>query len=165
MEYTVREIKENEICLLANFLYEAIFIPEGFSGEIPRDIIYKDKNVFSFIKDFGKSPDDYALVALVNGEIVGAVWVRTNQGYGHIDKKTPHFAISLEKPYRSHGIGTALMKAMLSLLKNKGYKQASLGVNKQNYALNMYKKLGFKIIGDGADETEYLMLCDLDQKN
>ncbi|WP_330392406.1 N-acetyltransferase [Hespellia stercorisuis] len=53
------------------------------------------------------------------------------------------------------------MKKMLQLLKEKGYKRASLGVNKENYAVCMYKNVGFEIIGDGADETEYLMVCDL----
>ncbi len=33
------------------------------------------------------------------------------------------------------GIGTALMEAMLQLLKEKGYKQTSLSVQKANYAV------------------------------
>lgn len=79
--------------------------------------------------------------------------------YGHIDDETPSFAISLYKEYRHQGIGTALMKAMLSELKEKGYKQASLAVQKANYALRMYKKVGFEIIDE--NDEEYIMVCHL----
>lgn len=57
------------------------------------------------------------------------------------------------------GIGSALMVGMISLLKGKGYKQASLSVSKDNYATRLYKKLGFKVIGEGRDD--YIMLLDL----
>ncbi len=79
----------------------------------------------------------------MDGKIVGAVWVRIMDDYGHIDDSTPSFAISLYKEYRGKGIGTLLMKEMLSALKERGYKQASLSVQKENYAAKMYQKLGF----------------------
>lgn len=53
------------------------------------------------------------MVAEVNNEIVGAVWVRIMNDYGHIDDETPSLAISLLKEYRNYGIGTELMKQML----------------------------------------------------
>lgn len=39
--------------------------------------------------------------------------------YGHIDDETPSLAISLYGEYRHLGIGTALMKAILHLLKER----------------------------------------------
>lgn len=158
MDYIIREIRKNEIPLLDDFLYEAIFIPKGFKGEVPRDIIYTNPQIYTAIKDFGTYPDDCCLVAEVGEKVVGAVWVRIADEYGHIDDETPSFSISLYKEYRGMGIGTELMKQMLELLKSKGYKRASLGVNKENYAVRMYKKAGFEIVGDGADETEWLMV-------
>ena len=79
--------------------------------------------------------------------------------YGHIDDNTPSFAISLYEEYRGKGIGTELMKTMLKLLKDKGYKKTSLAVQKDNYAVKMYKKVGFKIIDE--NKQEYIMICDL----
>ena len=40
----------------------------------------------------------------------------------------------------------------------KGYRRVSLGVNKENYAVRMYQNLGFEIVGEGADETEWSMM-------
>lgn len=51
------------------------------------------------------------------------------------------------------------MKAMLQFLKYKGYKQTSLSVQKANYAVNMYRKLGFEVVKD--NEEEYIMICKL----
>ena len=79
--------------------------------------------------------------------------------YGHIDDKTPSFAISLYREYRGRGIGTKLMQEMLNLLKEKGYKRASLAVQKANYAVRMYKKVGFKTVDE--NEEEYIMVCSL----
>lgn len=98
-------------------------------------------------------------VAEVDSLIVGAVWVRIMNDYGHIDDETPSFAISLLKDYRNYGIGTALMKKMLEELRNKGYNKASLAVQKVNYAVGMYKKVGFEIIDE--NEEEYIMICQL----
>ena len=58
--------------------------------------------------------------------------------------ETYGFAISLYKDYRGFGIGTDLMKEMLRILKERGYKQASLAVQKANYAVRMYQKTGFE---------------------
>ena len=46
-------------------------------------------------------------------------------------------------------------------LREAGYPRASLSVQKENPALRLYERLGFSIIGDGFDETEWLMTIDL----
>ena len=127
MNYIIREIKEEEYPILSDFLYEAIFIPE--SMEKPPKAIIEQSELQVYIADFGKE-DDWCLVAEVKGKIVGAVWGRIMNDYGHIDDETPSLAISLYGEYRHLGIGTALMKAILHLLKEKGYKQTSLSVQK-----------------------------------
>lgn len=71
----------------------------------------------------------------------------------------PSFAISLYKEYRGCGIGTALMKKMIQELKIRGYEKASLSVQKANYAVKMYKNVGFEIVDE--NEEEYMMVCRL----
>ena len=115
----LREIRDNEIELLQDFLYEAIFIPEGV--EPPARDIIEQPELKLYYEGFGKGMADYCIVAEDDGRVVGAVWTRIMNDYGHVDDDTPSFAISLYKEYRGQGIGTQLMKDMLTLLKKKGY--------------------------------------------
>ena len=154
MNINIRQIKSNEYSLLDDFLYEAIFIPEGVEAP-PRDII-KASELQVYVQDFGKQESDICFVAEVDGKVVGAVWVRIMDDYGHIEDGVPSFAISLYKEYRGLGIGTALMKQMLQELKGRGYKKTSLAVQKVNYAVKMYKKVGFEIVDE--NEEEYIMV-------
>lgn len=157
MKYTIRRIRKEEYSVLEDFLYEAIFVPEGATA--PPRIILEKPELQVYLTDFGKRPADIGLVAEVDHKIAGAVWVRIMNDYGHVDEETPSFAISLYKEYRGFGIGTALMKEMLRILKEEGYKQASLAVQKENYAYRMYKKVGFEICDE--NEEEYIMVCKL----
>ncbi|MCI8376866.1 MAG: GNAT family N-acetyltransferase [Lachnospiraceae bacterium] len=156
MDYKIREIKESEYSVLSDFLYEAIFIPKGIE-KLPKSII-EQPELQVYIADFGKA-DDWCLVAEVKGKIVGAVWARIMNDYGYIDDETPSLAVSLYEEYRHLGLGTALMREMLQFLKDKGYKQISLSVQKENYALNMYRKVGFEVVKE--NEEEYIMICQL----
>lgn len=157
MDYKIRKIRESEISLLNDFLYEAIFIPEG-AEEPPKSIIYNPE-LRVYTEGFGTEKHDYALIAEAEGKAIGAVWARIMKDYGHLDDNTPSFAISLYKEYRGYGIGTAIMKEMLRLLRIKGYKRASLAVQKANYAVKMYKNVGFRVVDE--NEEEYIMICDL----
>lgn len=159
MNYTIRKIKETEHIVLNDFLYEAIFIPEGITPP-PREIIYQPE-LQVYVRNFGQLPDDHCFVAEADGKIAGAVWVRIMDDYGHVDAQTPSFAISLYPEYRGFGIGTELMREMLLHLKFCGYKQASLAVQKANYAVRMYQKVGFMIVDE--NEEEYIMTMDLEQ--
>ena len=79
--------------------------------------------------------------------------------YGYVDDETPSIAISLLKDYRNYGIGTELMKRIILVLKEQGYKQVSLSVQKMNYAVQMYKQVGFEIVDENNEE--YIMVCKL----
>ena len=153
----IRALRDNEIELLKDFLYEAIFIPEGMKA--PDKDIIKEPELRIYYEDFGSSSADNCLVAEEEGKVIGAVWTRIMNDYGHVDDNTPSFAISLYKEYRGLGIGTQLMKEMLKLLKEKGYERASLAVQKANYAVKMYEKVGFETVDE--NEEEYIMVCRL----
>lgn len=155
MELRYLRLDENE--LLKDFLYEAIFIPEGV--EPPAREIIEQPELKLYYEGFGTGKADYCIVADDDGKVIGAVWTRIMNDYGHVDDETPSFAISLYKEYRGQGIGTKLMEQMLALLKEKGYKRASLAVQKANYAVKMYKNVGFKTVDE--NDEEYIMMCEL----
>lgn len=157
MDYQIRQIRTEEIPQLKDFLYEAIFIPEGVAAP-PREIV-NDESLQVYIRDFGNLPDDRCLIAVAGDKVVGAIWSRIMNDYGHIAEDVPSIAISLYKEYRNQGIGSRLLNQMLALLKADGYKGVSLSVQKANYAMKMYQKAGFKVISDDAEEA--IMKCDL----
>ena len=155
----IRKLCSKEVYLLKDFLYEAIFIPEGVQPPA-RDIVERPE-LRIYYDDFGAGPADHCLAAEADGHVVGAVWTRIMNDYGHVDDETPSFAISLIPEYRGQGIGTRLMREMLSLLKEQGYRKASLAVQKANYAVRMYRNVGFEIIDE--NDEEYIMVCRLSE--
>lgn len=156
MKYVIREIRQEEYHVLNDFLYEAIFIPDGVEPP-PKSIIEKPE-LQVYVSDFGKK-DDFALLAEVNQKVIGAVWCRIMNDYGHIENDTPSLAISVFKEYRQLGIGTELIRQMLLLLKKNGYQKVSLSVQKANYAVNLYLKSGFTVVNEIHEE--YIMICEI----
>ena len=65
----IRTMKKEEYDVLEDFLYEAIFIPEG--AEKPSKDIIKNKDLQVYINKFGAEKDDNCLVAEYNNKIVG----------------------------------------------------------------------------------------------
>lgn len=153
----IRPLRPEEAPLMDVFLYEAIFQRPG-QPRLPREITAKPE-LRVYIQDFGAKRGDHCLCAEEGGRVIGMVWTRIIPGYGHLDNETPEFAISLLPEARGRGVGSRLMRAMLTLLRQEGYARASLAVQKDNYALRMYQKAGFVTIGE--TEEEYLMRVDL----
>ena len=158
----VRVMRESDYECLPEFLYQAIYIPES-EDPPPRSVI-NDAEIIVYIKDFGTQPGDLSVAAEQNGQIVGVAWTRIIPAYGHIDSETPELAISILPEFRSYGIGTKLMKKLLEVLRENGYKRTSLSVQKDNPAVRFYQRLGYKMSGkriDHAGHEDYLMIKEL----
>lgn len=157
-QITVRQIKQEEYPELREFLYLSIFVPEG-SEPAPRSLL--DEPEFQVYLDrFGEQPHDRGLVAEDGGKLVGAIWARIMDDFGHIDDQTPSLAISLLPQYRGRGIGTALMEGMLALLKQDGHRRVSLSVQRANCrAVGLYEKTGFQVFRE--EPEEYIMVRNL----
>lgn len=160
--YTIRPLRPDEYPLLKDFTYQAIFQREN-EPQLPYSVLDQPELAL-YYHHFGK-PGDHCLLAEQAGQPAGAVWTRILggeiKGFGHLDNNTPEFAIALYPGCRNRGIGTELMKAMLELLQKQGYQQASLAVQKDNYAVSLYLKTGFSVLKEL--DTEYLMVCRLEQ--
>lgn len=157
MDCDIRPIKKDEIMLLTEFLYEAIF-QKDTQNLVPRTIL-QEPSIWIYIDKFGTKKDDHCLVAVYETYLVGAVWTRCINAFGHLKDQIPEIAISVYPQYRGKGIGTKLMQEMLCLLRANGYSKVSLAVQKENYAIRMYEKVGFKVVCE--KDEEYLMCCSL----
>lgn len=115
--FKIREIAPTEIPHLENFLYDAIFIPEGVKK--PDKTIIKIPELDTYIKNFGKKTD-HCLVAEAEGILIGAVWSRifpeNEKGFGFVDSETPELCMSVIEKFRKNGIGTRLFKSIIEKL-------------------------------------------------
>ena len=155
----VRTMEKSDYACLNEFLYQAIFIPDG--EKLPPRTIINDPEIFIYIKDFGNKSGDLGVVAEQNGQVVGAAWTRIISAYGHLDNSTPELAISILPEFRGYGIGTKLMNKLFELLKENGYRQTSLSVQKDNPAVRFYQRLGYEIAQEKLDHVgheDYLMI-------
>ena len=153
MKYAIRPMKPEEYALLPDFLYEALYVPEGYTPH-PRAIL-STPELKLYYDNFGSSKDDIALAACdEDGRVAGCVWTRIMNDYSHLDDETPSLVVSLYEGCRGHGLGTALIKAMLDAVRRNGRKAVSLSVQVSHPAQNLYRRLGFVEVGRAMGETE-----------
>lgn len=156
-EIIIRTIDKSELCHLENFLYEAMFIRER-QEKLDKAAIHLPE-LSRYIKDFGQV-EDLCLVAVWHGKLIGAIWTRifseSEKGFGYVDSITPELSMSVLQAYRHQGIGTRLLEAMIDKLAQHNFEQVSLSVDKINYALKLYQKIGFEVVE--SDEKSATMI-------
>lgn len=136
--------------------YTALHVPEG-AAPFPKSII-EAPHLAKYIANWGR-PDDIALVAEKDGQLIGAVWCRllkaAEKGYGYVDDQTPELSLAIHANFRNQGLGTQLMEKAFIALVEKDFSQVSLSVDQDNKAVNLYKRVGFEIVEEV--ETAFTM--------
>lgn len=156
--YQIRDLRAEETPLLETFLYEAIFIPDGVTPP-PRSIVC-DPSLSCYIDGFGSGACDHALAAVLPDDtVVGVGWARLLPDHAPLADDVPTLALAVLPDHRGHGIGTALLHAILETLASHGCRSVSLSVQKANPALRLYQRTGFTIAQDNGDEL--VMVCEL----
>lgn len=158
--YTVRKMTSTEYGALADFTYQAIFIPDG--AVAPPKTIVNTPELRIYHENFGQLPHDTAFAAEFKGKVVGAAWARIINDYGHVNDDTPSVAIAVLEDHRGKGIGTALLEKLLAELGHFGISAASLSVQKENPAVHLYERLGFVTVKE--TEEEFVMFVRLPQQ-
>lgn len=143
-------------------LYEACY-PEG-GPRPPFEKGISDPKVWVYLDGWMRKGDAGLIVTSPAGGPQGAAWYRLftpeAPGYAFYDSETPEAAIALVYEVRGKGVGTQLMKAIMTLAGKQGHKRMSLGVEKVNpRAKAFYERLGFTEFD--RDEEGSKMLVDL----
>lgn len=154
----IRPLRESERMLLTEFLYEAIYRPEG-AEPLPRTVI-QHPDLWRYVEGFGEGKLDEAMVAEVGGEVVGAAWVRRIHGYGFIDDSTPELCMALYAPWRGRGIGPKLLRSLLDRLRCRGVARVSLSVQCANPAVRLYRRAGFVTWHESMEELVMIRTLD-----
>jgi ribosomal protein S18 acetylase RimI-like enzyme len=108
---------------------------------------------------------DLAMVATDgHGDRIGAAWLRLwtvdNHSHGFVDERTPELGIGVRKDFRRHGVGTALLLAVLGRAREQGVPRVSLSVEIENVARLLYERFGFQL--HAVDRGVATMLVQLD---
>ena len=139
MNYKLMKANIDDVSILIDYKLKNIFdYAESLSLE-------EIKQINNYVKsNVPKEIDDYRVIC-INDKKIGCLLVVNKDDGVLLDE------IYLEEKYRNKGIGTSIIKKILS-----NYNIVYLWVYKLNTrALSLYKKLGFKIIDE--TETRYYM--------
>ncbi|MCG7421190.1 N-acetyltransferase family protein [Macrococcoides goetzii] len=159
-EVWIRSLDKKEYSIIKEFLYHAIYVPEG--SKKPNKSIVDNKELLKYYEDFGRK-DDYTMAAVINNRVIGLAWCRqfneTDKSYGFYKDDFVELNISILPDFRKQGLGKVLMEQLIYLLKNNNVNGISLSVTNGNYAQQLYKNIGFKPIAVRDEDT--LMIKEL----
>ena len=107
---------------------------------------------------------DLGVIAEVDGERVGAAWLRfrpaADPGYGFVAPDVPELTIGVAGPWRGRGVGRALLRGLAGQAGSAGIRQLSLSVERKNLAQKLYLSEGYQIV-DSSDARSDTMVKDL----
>jgi ribosomal protein S18 acetylase RimI-like enzyme len=153
VDFTIRDATADDQAFITEMQYEAFFVPPG-AEPFPLSIL-DEPHITPYHLEFGTRAGDAGVIAVdSHGHPLGAAWVRQVEGYGFVDHETPELGVAVIEMARGHGIGTALMHAML-----RRVPRCSLSVDVRNPAMRLYERLGFVPVGE-PDGTSVTMLRD-----
>ena len=157
-----REYNQDDYQFLREMIFEAVFwsrkdderpeLEEGLSYDYTKHILV----------DFGNREGDIAVIAEIDGNKAGAVFIRywndNTNIRGYITEDIPVLVIGVVKDYRRQGVGDMLIESVKNVAKEKDITKISLCVTKSNVAYHLYNKHNFKIVQD--IESSYNMIWE-----
>jgi GNAT superfamily N-acetyltransferase len=148
----IRFANQDDLPFLKWMLYEAAYPETGERPPFERGI--SDPKVAVYLDGWVRKGDAGLIVATEVGGPLGAAWYRLFSaeapGFGFIDEQTPELMIALAYEARGKGIGTQLLRALMTLAQKQKHKQISLAVDQGNTgAHRLYQRLGFTEVDSG----------------
>ncbi|REB11582.1 GNAT family N-acetyltransferase [Sporosarcina sp. BI001-red] len=138
MIFEMRKIETADIPFLRDMLYESAYVPEG-QEPFPISIL-DEPSVSKFIDGWGERCGDIGLIAEIDDQSIGAIWLR-------LFEETPEIGIAICKEFRGNGVGNALMHALETEAKDNGYRNLFLSVDPRNPAVRLYERVGYVQVG------------------
>lgn len=159
----IRQAGLDDLDFLREMLFEAVYW-RGDADRHGQEAGLAFPELAKLLAGWGHRYGDVGKIAVSGrGQPIGAAWYRfwnaNDHSYGYIADDVPELGIGVVKDARSQGVGTALVHALLEYAHQQGIQRISLSVEKDNPALFLYQKFGFKKVGR-VDES-WTMACDL----
>jgi len=165
---TIRTVQIQDISFLWDMLYEAAAVAEGMRA-LGREKALSLPVNRKYVEGWGR-PGDAGVVAVDQTERrLGAAWYRLYPdeapGYGFISPTIPELTIGVCVDARGQGIGNALLQALIALAQSQGYAALSLSVDRNNPALHLYARFGFRDAGvSDSEDTSVTMSKQLNEQ-
>src|SRR5450432_1616626 len=152
----------------APFLREMLFEAAHWRPNKPRPSLEEGlarPDLAKVLAGWGR-PGDLGMVATDGqGERIGAAWMRLwtvdDHTDGFVDEQTPELGIGVRREFRRHGVGTALLLAVLGRAREDVVPKVSLSVEIENVARLLYERFGFKM--HAVDQGVATLLVELEE--
>jgi len=146
MDVTVGPASPKDMPFLRDMLWEATAVDAGMRA-LGKDAALVLPSVRKYLDGWGRHGDAAVVACAGYGERLGAAWYRlfpSDAGsYGFVAPDIPELSIGVTAAARGHGVGTALLRALLTTARAQGFAQMSLSVDRRNPARALYERLGF----------------------
>jgi GNAT superfamily N-acetyltransferase len=144
----IRRSRSDDAEFLREMLFEAAYWRPGKARPSLEEGLAR-LDLVKVLAGWGR-PGDLAMVATDGlGDRIGAAWMRLwtegDHTHGFVDEVTPELGIGVRRDFRRHGVGTALLLALLGRAREDGVPRVSLSVEIENVARLLYERFGFRL--------------------
>jgi GNAT superfamily N-acetyltransferase len=147
----IRAALRSDGVFLADMAVEAANWRAGVAR--PRHEIISSPEYSRYIAGWLRPGDAGFIAESPGGEPVGAAWYRMlprdEPGFGWVGTGVPELIIGVRPVWRAHGIGRALLRRLADHARGEGYARISLSVERDNYAVSLYRSEGFAVVRRG----------------
>jgi GNAT superfamily N-acetyltransferase len=144
----LRSALESDGPFLTEMLVEAFAWRPGAPQPSVSDALARPE-IGRYVKEWPRC-GDFGLIAEQSGS-VGAIWFRhfsaDDAGYGFIADDVPEITMAVVPSWRHRGVGRLLLATLIDQARQQGLKRLSLSVEPDNFALVLYRSLGFQVVG------------------
>jgi ribosomal protein S18 acetylase RimI-like enzyme len=155
---TIRAVTSADLPFLRDMLWEAAAVAEELRT-LGKEASLALPHVAKYLAGWGR-PGDFGVIAIdEQGRPLGAAWARLfpadHPGYGFIAEDVPELSIGVSDAARGQGVGGALIDGLLAAAREAGFARVSLSVDRNNPALRLYQRHGFRDAGvsDTSDSS------------
>jgi GNAT superfamily N-acetyltransferase len=160
--WIIRLASAEDGAFMADMLVEAVNWSTEWKKK-SRERILSTPETAHYISDWPR-PTDLGVIVEADGRRIGAAWLRflppTDPGYGFVAADIPELTIGIAAPWRGHGAGRALLRAVADQARSAGIEQISLSVERKNHAQKLYMSEGYQIV-DSSDTQSDTMVNNL----